>query len=128
MKWKVILILALNFQGVALGCANHPCRLKKGGAEMGSVTGTQENMEKVLVAKHDGSKQCDKKSGTSLDVMVKDLGEIKVYDQFKAQDDLMRIQVCGAPTGMHNVYEISKSDLKKATQVGFTLWKGSKKK
>ena len=88
----------------------------------------QENMEKVLVAKHDGSKQCDKKSGTSLDVMVKDLGEIKVYDQFKAQDDLMRIQVCGAPTGMHNVYEISKSDLKKATQVGFTLWKGSKKK
>ncbi len=35
---------------------------------------------------------------------------------------MMRIQVCGAPTGNSNVYEIDRKDLEAALKVGFKEW------
>lgn len=83
---------------------------------------TAEN--RVLVAKPDGSQQCEENSGKSLDEMAKELGKVEVFRQFKKNDGMMRIQVCGAPTGIHNVYEIDKKDLQKALDIGFKTWSG----
>jgi|FLYM01.1.fsa_nt_gi hypothetical protein len=109
---------------VSLGCANTHCRQKKAGDEMSQNQNGQQT-QKILVAKADGSRQCEEKSGTSLDRMAKDLGEVKIYRQFKQNDGMMRIQVCGAPTGMYNVYEIEAKDQQAAVNVGFQVWKGS---
>ncbi|NCN40969.1 hypothetical protein GW916_06930 [bacterium] len=123
---KILLVIGLSM-AFSMGCANHHCRIKKEGAQLGRVDTSAAKDEKVLVAKPDGSKQCQDKSGRSLDRMAADLSGIEIFRQFKADDGMMRIQVCGAPTGTHNVYEILKSDEKKALDVGFQVWKGPKK-
>lgn len=106
-----------------VGCANHHCRVKKEGADMADMAAGAK-AEKILVAKPDGSQQCESTSGIPLDRMAQDLGDIKIYRQFKANDGMMRIQVCGAPTGMHNVYEIDAANRQKALDVGFEIWEG----
>jgi len=106
-----------------MGCAQHHCRMKKENAAMTSSK-TQTTETRILVAKPDGSQQCQENSGISLEKMAKDLGSLKVHRQFKQNDGLMRIQVCGAPTGMYNVYEIDQTDLTAAQNVGFKVWKG----
>lgn len=121
-------VLTLGFSlAFVVGCANHHCRIKKEGAELGRTISENTKDKKVLVAKHDGSKQCQEKSGSALEEMAKDLNEIEVFRQFKADDGMMRIQVCGAPTGTHNVYEILATDQDKALNVGFEVWKGPTK-
>ena len=74
----------------------------------------------VKVAKSDGSKQCGMGPGVSLSVMKKELHETKVLSSTKVHDGLMRVQVCGASTGMLNVYEIPRADLAKALRKGFS--------
>src|SRR5690606_22862206 len=77
----------------------------------------------ILVAKSDGSRQCEEKSGISLVEMEKQLKGIKVYSRSTQSDGLMRIQVCGASTGRLNVYEIDAANLAKAKSLGFKEWK-----
>ena len=120
---SVFLIGAL----VLASCSQHHCRLRKDGQVMGGGAASNKTSEStILVAKPDGSLQCQENSGISLEKMAKDLGRLQILKQFKVNDGMMRIQVCGAPTGMYNVYEISESDLKMATDVGFEVWKGPK--
>ncbi|MBC7458424.1 MAG: hypothetical protein H7235_09110, partial [Bdellovibrionaceae bacterium] len=54
--------------------------------------------------------------------MQKDLKDIVVFSASNQNDGMMRIQVCGADTGNHNVYEIAESDLEKAKSYGFKQW------
>ena len=79
---------------------------------------------KVKVYKADGTLQCGMGSKIALETMEKDLKGIKVFSRVNKNDGLMRIQVCGAPTGGSNVYEISQVDLQKALKAGFKEWTG----
>jgi hypothetical protein len=80
------------------------------------------NEDKVWVYKYDGSLQCGMGDVISLEKMKEEFEGIKVYSKEKRSDGLMRIQVCGSPTGQANLYEIKKTDLDKATEKGFQLW------
>ena len=77
---------------------------------------------KVKVYKPDGTLQCGMGSKIPLETMEKDLKGIKVFSRANKNDGLMRIQVCGAPTGGSNVFEISRDDLAKALKAGFKEW------
>ncbi|HRK07359.1 MAG TPA: hypothetical protein PLZ57_06285 [Pseudobdellovibrionaceae bacterium] len=74
---------------------------------------------RVRVFKADGSRQCDRKPGMSVEVMQRELAGISVYNQEKKPDGLARIQLCGSPSGMINVYEIDRQSLKQAEERGF---------
>ena len=88
----------------------------------------EENLGSIRVAKSDGSQQCGMKAGVSLDDMAKEeLKGITVLSSEKQNDGLMRIQSCGASTGMMNTYEIRHQDLRKAQKAGFTVLKAEKK-
>lgn len=80
------------------------------------------NMKKVKVAKSDGTLQCSQGKLIPLADMQKELKDIVVFSSSNQNDGMMRIQVCGAATGNHNVYEIAESDLEKAKSYGFKLW------
>jgi hypothetical protein len=54
--------------------------------------------------------------------MQAQLGPMKVYSSGNRNDGMMRIQVCGAPTGNVNVYEIDRKDLAVAQKKGFKEW------
>jgi len=58
----------------------------------------------------------------SLEEMRKELDGIRIYDEEKKSDGLMRAAVCGSPTGQANVYKIEKKDMEKAEENGFKLW------
>ncbi|MFN8945806.1 MAG: hypothetical protein ACK5WZ_14410 [Pseudobdellovibrionaceae bacterium] len=78
--------------------------------------------ERVKVAKLDGTLQCNQGKQIPLAEMAKQLAGIQIFSEKNLNDGLMRIQVCGAPTGQNNVYEIPKSELKKAVGLGFKEW------
>lgn len=78
---------------------------------------------KVLVFKYDGTKQCAQGVEISLDVMSKQLQNIKILSMSKRNDGMIRVQVCGAATGHANVYEIEQKELEKAKSYGFSEWK-----
>lgn len=82
----------------------------------------EKPFDRVRVFKYDGSLQCNMGEAISAEQMKKDLGAIKVYSAQNLSDGLMRIQVCGSPTGKANVYEISRSDLEAAIKLGFKEW------
>ena len=76
----------------------------------------------IFVAKPDGSLQCKKDKGVTLEKMKADLKGIEVFSMEKKQDGLMHIQLCGSPTGMHNLFEISAKDLPAAEKQKFKKW------
>lgn len=78
--------------------------------------------QRVKVYKFDGSLQCGQGHKIPLDEMKKELGDIRVYNQFNKNDGKMRIQVCGSPTGQCNVFEIDRESLDKALKMGFKEW------
>ncbi len=78
--------------------------------------------ETLFVGKTDGSKQCGMGDEISLEEMQAQLGSIRVYSAKKGSDGLIRVTLCGAPTGALNLYEINKSDLEAAKSMGFRLW------
>ena len=87
----------------------------------------QENLGSIRVAKADGSLQCGMKAGMSLKDMAKEqLPGVKILSAETKNDGLMRIQSCGAQTGMVNIYEIRHQDLIKAQKAGFTVFKVQK--
>lgn len=81
------------------------------------------NSKKIKVSKPDGTLQCNQGKKISLEDMQKQLQDIQVFSTENIHDGMMRVQMCGTPTGNHNVYEISESDLDKAISLGFKPWK-----
>jgi len=82
---------------------------------------TKKQSETAFVYKPDGSMHCDSARGISLEAMAQELirNGISIYARRKSHDGREGIAVCGKPTGGINVYEISKSDLSRALQLGF---------
>ena len=60
----------------------------------------------------------------SLDDMEKELraANIAVEGKAKKADGIQHPQMCGASTGMMNVYRIQRSDFEKARALGFVLY------
>jgi hypothetical protein len=84
----------------------------------------QEDLGSIRVSKPDGSLQCNMREGLSLEDMAsRELKDIQIINSEKMNDGLMRIQACGTPTGMLNVYTIRHQDLRKAQLAGFSLVK-----
>src|SRR5712692_5349921 len=79
----------------------------------GVMTGTVFAADTVKVFRYDGSLQCGMGQAVPLDEMAKELAavNIKVLSSEKRVVSGLIIALCGAPTGMANVYEIAKDDL-----------------
>jgi len=112
--------------GVALvGCASGHCRGSDSVAEASKLKWNDEaamkkkRAERVFVFRPDGSLQCGMGQALKPDVMATQLKDIQIFSMDNRNDGLMRMQVCGSPTGRINVYEISALDLEKATKADF---------
>lgn len=117
MKTNSLLILLLSASVLLLqGCTTGHCPNPK--------SKNAPTSSKVWVYKYDQSKQCDKTEGTTIEVMMKDFKDmaVTVYESKKEYDGLMRIQACGAYTGLANLFLIEKEDLAKVTNRGFQQW------
>ena len=120
-------ILILTLSAAALtACQSGNCRSnrsesekqnKKADAQMSS--GSQA---RVKVYKYDGTMQCGMGKAISISDAQKELNGMTVYSADNKSDGLMRIQVCGAPTGRANVFEIDQSSAEKAAAKGFKEW------
>ncbi len=97
-----------------IGCASGHCR------NQGKIQ--PNSNERIRVYKYDGSLQCGMGEKIPVEIMVKELGDIKVYSSVNRPDGLMHIQMCNSPTGSANIYEINKDDLEKAIKLGFKEW------
>lgn len=80
------------------------------------------SLGKVKVYKADGSLQCGMGKGIPVSEMAKELEGFKIYSSENKSDGMMRIQVCGSPTGQCNVFEIDRTQLDKALSKGFREW------
>lgn len=125
------LIFVCGIAIVSANCSTGNCRSQQIKAEqIGPEVSPKENkllpepsgVERVRVYKANGSLQCAQ--GKSIDpaVMRKDLKDIHVYKSSTDNDGKLRIQVCGAPTGNVNIFEIDKTNLEQAISYGFTEW------
>ncbi len=82
----------------------------------------QKDLGSIRVAKPDGSLQCNMREGITLESMAKkELKGVNILASEKMNDGLMRIQQCGTPTGMINIYTIPHKDLRVAQKAGFEL-------
>ncbi len=82
--------------------------------------------EIILIGKSDQSLQCGYNVGMTIEQMGKELVDIRIIKTEKRHDGLMRIQSCGAPTGMMNVYSIYRKDVKKAVKMGYKVLDSTK--
>ena len=80
--------------------------------------------QRVKVFKADGSLQCGQGQKIELDKMQSELKGMKIYSKANKNDGKMRIQLCGAPTGNANIYEIDRDQLENALILGFKEWTG----
>lgn len=125
LKWLKQSALLITF--LTLGCTTNSAEKNSKFDSMKTnekmtLDKSQLNMKKVKVAKPDGTLQCSQGKKIEIDVMQKDLKDITVFSSSNMSDGRMRIQMCGAPTGHYNVYEILEGDLEKAKALGFELW------
>lgn len=112
---------------VVVACANQACKIeeRKDIVMTGNEKTTSQKKDltsRVFVYKLDGSLQCEQGKKIGLDTMKKELDGIEIFSSENKHDGMMRIQVCGAPTGFSNVYEIDQKDLEKALKLGFKKW------
>lgn len=121
---KKLFLISLVF--VLAACQSGNCRSNRTESEreIKKADALQANspQSRIKVYKYDGTLQCGMGKTTSVADMQKELAGIIVYSAENKNDGLMRIQVCGAPTGKANVYEIDKSSLDKAKTYGFKEW------
>lgn len=135
-QWIYTVVLS----AVLLGCATGKCvnaNSANAAAAAGATTpatatvaansgGTamkpESKLDRVKVYKPDGSLQCGQGKAVPVADMQKDLKDIKVFSSFNKNDGMMRIQVCGSPTGNSNVYEIERKNLEAAVKLGFKEW------
>jgi hypothetical protein len=132
------IIVVLVFGASLGGCASRPCRQPRApeldqtvkqpatpsnptSADSGSARNENAPL-KVRVYQSDGSRQCERRGGKSVETTERELAGISVYHREKRSDGLMHIQVCGSPTGIINIYEIDSSNLKQAEERGFKRW------
>ena len=75
----------------------------------------------LFVFKPDGTIQCDKFQGVTLETMGQELRSvgIRIISSRKGYDGREGIALCGEPTGQINVYEITSSDVPGALRLGF---------
>lgn len=132
-------ILAVLVLGSLFSCSTRTCKPNEtiskdqanvsqpvaGETTISPTSNMTNQIKKIKVYKADGSVQCEQGTGTSASDMQKQLGDIKVYSAENKSDGLIRIQMCGTPTGNCNVYEINESDLAKAEKLGFKKWKNN---
>lgn len=134
LKWIGVCILGFSL----FGCATGKCVNQKSTAETEATTATpaptiakpnggvsmkpESTLDRVKVYKPDGSLQCGQGKAIAPADMQKELKGIKVFSSATKNDGMMRIQVCGSPTGNANVYEIDRKDLKEAIKLGFKEW------
>jgi hypothetical protein len=121
---RLTILLLLSLMTIA-ACSAKPCREvnMEGVPESIQATSAKKN---ILVFKYDGTKQCGEGQEITLDAMSRQLRDIKILSMSKKHDGMMRIQVCGSPTGHANVYEIAEADAGKAKSYGFQIWKFTK--
>jgi hypothetical protein len=112
---------------VVSSCSTAKCKIEE--RPPVEIKGTEKTMTEskdltshVRVYKPDGSLQCGQAPKVDLSEMKKDLQDIQVFSSENKHDGLMRVQMCGHPTGTCNVYEISSADLDKAIKLGFKKW------
>lgn len=133
MKRFVYLLSCSLFVGLSLSCSTTHCKDKNSevqkksesvatAAELPTAGAGAKLMTKVKIFKADGTLQCNQGKKIDLDVMAKELSGLQIYSSENLHDGLMRIQMCGKPTGQNNVYEINTSDLPKALSLGFKKW------
>lgn len=79
-------------------------------------------VERISVFKTNGSLQCNQGKAIDKSTMEKSLKGIRVYKSSVENDGKLRIQMCGAPTGNVNVFEIDKTNLEQAIALGFAEW------
>ena len=128
----IVLLFAFVLQACASGHCRHlraeenakksPIESKPIPEEMPMEIIKPSSADRVRVYKFDGSLQCGLGQTKSLSEMQKDLKAIFVYQSWKRHDGMMRIQLCGSPTGQSNVYEINRKDLEAALKLGFKEW------
>jgi hypothetical protein len=118
-------VLALSLFAL-IACQSGNCRSNRTDKEKESKksdalvnTGSQN---RIKVFKYDGTLQCGMGKSIPLAEAQKELAGLTVYSADNKNDGLMRIQVCGAPTGRANVFEIDLSALDKAKAMGFKEW------
>ncbi|MEK2688764.1 hypothetical protein [Bdellovibrio sp. GT3] len=120
------LITALIPVLILAACSHGDCRGEKKKTSQAEATGaavaSSNTTDRVKVFKPDGSLQCGQGQKIAIAEMQKDLGTIQVYSSKNQNDGMMRIQVCGSPTGNCNVYEIDRKDLAAAQKAGFKEW------
>lgn len=129
MKKLCLMALPLLF---ALGACSHGnCKAKttdksvsvdtaKTGEEMPVAPSLK--VDRVKVYKEDGSRQCGQGKAVSIKEMQKQLKNIQIFSAENKNDGMIRIQLCGTPTGNSNVYEIDRKDLEAALKAGFKEW------
>lgn len=118
----LVTILVLALVGTAsAACSSKPCREVSMDGVPAEIQAKNES-KNILVYKYDGSKQCGEGQELSLDAMSKQLRGVQILSMSKKHDGMMRIQVCGTPTGHANVYEISDKELERAKSFGFKPW------
>ena len=125
MNKKVLFGLSVFF--FFTGCATQHCESEQRNAAVVSgnekVSSSNKDLtQRVFVYKPDGSLQCGQGSKIDINTMKKELKDIEVFSVVTKHDGMMRIQVCGQPTGQNNVFEIHKKDLEKALKLGFKSW------
>lgn len=111
-----------------IGCQSQPCKIEDRKDNVVPVSAIKNSTEqkdmskKVFIFKPDGSLQCGQGEKIDPNIMKKDLGDIEVFSMLNKHDGLMRVQLCGHPTGYCNVFQINQSDLEKAQKLGFKKW------
>lgn len=109
------------------GCSDKPCKIEDRTGSTAVVQGKPISNEKdlsprIFVYKPDGTLQCGQGQRIDLSTMKKELVGIEVFSAQNKNDGLMRIQLCGHPTGDNNVFEIAAKDLEPALKLGFKKW------
>jgi len=123
LKWICFAIVSVSLFGCATGkCLQQAATTPAAAPAAGGPVKPESKLDRVKVYKPDGSLQCGQGKAISAQDMQKDLKTIKVYSSATKVDGMMRIQVCGAPTGSSNVYEIDRKDLETAIKLGFKEW------
>ena len=125
---KIIYSVITIILATTIGCAQGNCRQNRKTDEATEMKKAEAllketgNAGRIKVYKYDGSKQCGMGKAISIDDMKKDLGNIPVHSSENKPDGLMHIQMCGAPTGRANVYEIDQIHKVDAIAKGFKEW------
>ncbi len=115
--------LALFF--LLVGCASGQC--KRDGTpvvadeEAKTISEQELANEIIVIGKSDQSLQCGYNIGMSITQMAQELEGIQILRTEKRHDGLMRVQSCGALTGMMNVYFIYRKDVKKSVRLGYKV-------